>query len=122
MELVSNMSTEPVQLEVLKPRVALALSGGGFRASIFHLGVLKRLAELGWLSRNAGRPRHPGSCCPIMIGSPPKMRIQQNMGRITFFYHASAEFHLPISVTFSTPTPVLIVMDVVSPMRFDLVG
>jgi hypothetical protein len=27
----------------------LALSGGGFRASIFHLGVLKRLAELGWL-------------------------------------------------------------------------
>src|ERR1039458_9345632 len=30
-------------------RIALALSGGGFRASIFHLGVLKRIAELGWL-------------------------------------------------------------------------
>ncbi len=32
------------------PRIALALSGGGFRAAIFHLGVLRRLAELGWLS------------------------------------------------------------------------
>jgi NTE family protein len=35
----------------LKPRVALALSGGGFRASLFHLGVLKRLAEVNLLSR-----------------------------------------------------------------------
>ena len=33
----------------MKPRIAVALSGGGFRASIFHLGVLLRLAELGWL-------------------------------------------------------------------------
>jgi NTE family protein len=33
----------------MKPRIALALSGGGFRASIFHLGMLRRLAELGWL-------------------------------------------------------------------------
>lgn len=33
----------------MKPRIALALSGGGFRASLFHLGVLRRLAELGWL-------------------------------------------------------------------------
>jgi NTE family protein len=37
--------------ETVNPRIALALSGGGFRASIFHLGVLKRLAELGWLPR-----------------------------------------------------------------------
>ncbi|MBI2822085.1 MAG: patatin-like phospholipase family protein [Acidobacteria bacterium] len=28
------------------PKLGLALSGGGFRASFFHLGVLKRLAEL----------------------------------------------------------------------------
>jgi len=34
-----------------RPRVALALSGGGFRASVFHLGVLRRLAELGQLPR-----------------------------------------------------------------------
>ncbi|MEM9821565.1 MAG: patatin-like phospholipase family protein, partial [Bacteroidota bacterium] len=30
-------------------RVGLALSGGGFRASLFHIGVLARLAELGIL-------------------------------------------------------------------------
>ncbi len=30
---------------------ALALSGGGFRASLFHLGSLTRLNELGWLPR-----------------------------------------------------------------------
>lgn len=35
----------------MKPRIALALSGGGFRASIFHLGLLRRLAELNWLPR-----------------------------------------------------------------------
>ncbi len=29
-----------------KPRFGLALSGGGFRASFFHIGVLARLAEL----------------------------------------------------------------------------
>lgn len=32
-------------------RVGLALSGGGFRAAAFHLGVLKRLEELGLLGR-----------------------------------------------------------------------
>lgn len=34
--------------EAAKPntKLGLALSGGGFRASIFHIGVLKRLAEL----------------------------------------------------------------------------
>jgi NTE family protein len=31
--------------------VALCLSGGGFRASLFHLGALRRLNELGVLSR-----------------------------------------------------------------------
>jgi NTE family protein len=30
-------------------RVAVALSGGGFRAALFHMGVLRRVAELGWL-------------------------------------------------------------------------
>lgn len=32
-------------------RLALCLSGGGFRASLFHLGVLRRLWELGVLGR-----------------------------------------------------------------------
>lgn len=31
--------------------IALALSGGGFRAALFHLGALRRLNELGALSR-----------------------------------------------------------------------
>src|SRR5213593_1149029 len=32
-------------------RIALCLSGGGYRASLFHLGALRRLNELGVLSR-----------------------------------------------------------------------
>ncbi len=31
--------------------VGLALSGGGFRASLYHLGALLRLNELGWFKR-----------------------------------------------------------------------
>ncbi|UWZ85260.1 patatin-like phospholipase family protein [Occallatibacter riparius] len=30
-------------------RIGIAMSGGGFRAAVFHLGVLRRIAELGWL-------------------------------------------------------------------------
>jgi NTE family protein len=37
----------------LEPGIALALSGGGFRAMLFHAGALKRLDELGILSRVA---------------------------------------------------------------------
>ena len=33
------------------PRIGLALSGGGFRASLFHLGVIRRLEELGIMRR-----------------------------------------------------------------------
>jgi Patatin-like phospholipase len=32
-------------------RVALCLSGGGFRAMLFHVGALWRLNELGWLKK-----------------------------------------------------------------------
>ena len=32
------------------PGIGLCLSGGGYRAMLFHLGVLWRLAELGYLS------------------------------------------------------------------------
>ena len=32
-------------------KVGLALSGGGFRASIFHMGVLRRLNELNILNK-----------------------------------------------------------------------
>src|SRR5215211_345577 len=34
----------------LEPGIGIALSGGGFRAMLFHAGVLMRLNELGVLS------------------------------------------------------------------------
>ena len=34
-----------------QPGVALCLSGGGYRAMLFHLGSLWRLNELGWLTK-----------------------------------------------------------------------
>ena len=34
-----------------EPGIALCLSGGGYRAMVFHLGSLWRLNELGYLSR-----------------------------------------------------------------------
>ena len=37
--------------DVLKPEIGLALSGGGFRATLFHVGALRRLVELGILHR-----------------------------------------------------------------------
>jgi NTE family protein len=36
---------------VLEPGIALAMSGGGFRAMLFHAGALMRLNELGLLSK-----------------------------------------------------------------------
>ncbi|WP_028573875.1 patatin-like phospholipase family protein [Desulfonatronovibrio hydrogenovorans] len=38
-------------LTARSPRIGLALSGGGFRAAIFHLGVIRRLEELGIMPR-----------------------------------------------------------------------
>ena len=42
-----------IEAAARKPRagIALCLSGGGFRASLFHLGALRRLHELGVLER-----------------------------------------------------------------------
>ena len=34
-----------------RPGVGLALSGGGFRATLFHIGALWRLNELGYLPK-----------------------------------------------------------------------
>jgi predicted acylesterase/phospholipase RssA len=48
-ELVPDAAIDPAQLATGK--VGLALSGGGFRASLFHVGVLARLAELDLLRR-----------------------------------------------------------------------
>ncbi|MFQ5965630.1 MAG: patatin-like phospholipase family protein [Candidatus Scalinduaceae bacterium] len=40
-----------IQLDGKEHRIGLALSGGGFRASIFHMGVMRRLQELGILNK-----------------------------------------------------------------------
>ncbi|SCB58080.1 NTE family protein [Rhizobium aethiopicum] len=42
---------EPRTVETDRKTPALALSGGGFRATLFHCGALLRLNELGYLSR-----------------------------------------------------------------------
>jgi len=44
------METNPKQ-EEHDSKIGLALSGGGFRASIFHLGVIRRLEELGLMKK-----------------------------------------------------------------------
>jgi predicted acylesterase/phospholipase RssA len=41
----------PANVDLGNPRLGLALSGGGFRASAFHLGTLAALDELGLLSQ-----------------------------------------------------------------------
>lgn len=41
----------PFGSEPREPGAGLALSGGGFRATLFHLGAIWRLRELGWLAR-----------------------------------------------------------------------
>ncbi len=43
---MSSASAAPQQ-----DRIGLALSGGGFRASLFHLGVIRRLEELGIMEK-----------------------------------------------------------------------
>jgi NTE family protein len=37
--------------DTLRPGIALGLSGGGFRATLFHIGTLIRLNELGYLAK-----------------------------------------------------------------------
>lgn len=41
----------PGGADKLEPGVALCLSGGGYRAMLFHVGALWRLNELGWLPK-----------------------------------------------------------------------
>ena len=45
--------TDPLEATKLEDGIGLCLSGGGFRAMVFHLGALWRLNELGLLSKVA---------------------------------------------------------------------
>src|SRR5450759_86667 len=47
---VRRIPTDPA-VDALSDGIALCLSGGGFRATLFHLGALWRLNELGYLPR-----------------------------------------------------------------------
>ncbi|MDX1582246.1 MAG: patatin-like phospholipase family protein, partial [Thermoanaerobaculia bacterium] len=51
--LVHEEQREPPLSERLREGVALCLSGGGYRAMLFHLGVLWYLNEQRWLKRIA---------------------------------------------------------------------
>jgi NTE family protein len=42
---------KPEEREARKEKVGLCLSGGGFRAALFHLGSLRRLNEIGMLQK-----------------------------------------------------------------------
>lgn len=49
---VERLTTDPAE-DAPEPGIALCLSGGGYRAMVFHLGSLIRLNELGYLPRLA---------------------------------------------------------------------
>lgn len=51
----SPVSNEAPEFETPRIGIGLCLSGGGYRAMLFHLGVLWRLAELGYFG---SQPRH----------------------------------------------------------------
>jgi predicted acylesterase/phospholipase RssA len=44
-------ASEPAPQPARRPKLGLALSGGGFRAAFFHVGVLARMAERGLLRK-----------------------------------------------------------------------
>ena len=48
---MSQPEPQPAATDASGTKIGLALSGGGHRAALFHLGVLARLAEVGLLRR-----------------------------------------------------------------------
>jgi NTE family protein len=48
---MTNQNNKNTENNILRPGVALALSGGGFRATLFHLGAIWRLNQLGYLKK-----------------------------------------------------------------------
>jgi NTE family protein len=55
---LTPVSTEAPAEPMLRTGIGLCLSGGGYRAMLFHLGVLWRLAELGYLGTEYRSGRH----------------------------------------------------------------
>lgn len=67
LDLLSPVSALPGdEHEALEDGIAVCLSGGGYRAMLFHTGVLWRLLELGLLSPGIRKARLPaGNTVPI---------------------------------------------------------
>lgn len=53
----TRIPTDALEAERPERSIALCLSGGGYRAMLFHLGALWRLQEIGYLNATAGAPR-----------------------------------------------------------------
>lgn len=67
-------------------KIGLCLSGGGFRASLFHLGVLRRMNELGLLSRvNTISSVSGGSILNGLLAARWEMLAKDADGRFTNF-------------------------------------
>jgi NTE family protein len=67
----------PAAAEPLEPGLALCLSGGGYRAMVFHLGALWRLNEAGYLSRLARVSSVSGGSITAAV-------LAQRWGRLAF--------------------------------------
>jgi hypothetical protein len=75
---VATGSTD--DLDHPKPGIALCLSGGGYRAMLFHLGALWRLAELGYLAKLADYGLPDALPCPFaktMVLAETKTRLKR---------------------------------------------
>ncbi len=56
-EPVTRIEPDATQAQVPERSMALCLSGGGYRAMLFHVGALWRLQEIGYLNCTASAPR-----------------------------------------------------------------
>ena len=83
------------------PRIGLALSGGGFRASIFHLGVIRRLEELGIMPEISVISSVSGGSIVAayyvrrmedLVRSLPPGRVATTQERVDFFERIADEF------------------------------
>jgi len=56
-EPVTRIPPDAIRAAAPERSIALCLSGGGYRAMLFHLGALWRLQEIGYLNATASAPR-----------------------------------------------------------------
>ena len=61
---VERLASDPPVLQAEEQGIALCLSGGGYRAMLFHVGAIIRLNELGYLGSSTGSPAFQGATLP----------------------------------------------------------